>query len=127
MGMHAWSVFFLLHLSLPTQSRTMSGGGGGGSGGCNILRMCCKKKKKTNDVSIEIEDKAAMGMDSHSHGHGHAPVGKDLSFREMTGAPCNNCSLISMGEAVPNTFGRCHQGRASLSGSGSNLGLVWVI
>ena len=105
-----------LHLSLLTQSRNMSGGGGSG-GGCNILRLCCKKKKKKNDGSFEIEDKAAAMGGTDSHSHGHASVGKDPSFREMAGAPCNNCSLISMGEAVPNTSGRCHQGRESLSGN----------
>ena len=81
---HAWSLCFLSPVSPgPDQSKNMSGGG------CNILRLCCKKE----DGSFEA-------------------VGKDLSFREMTG-PCNTCSLISMGEAVPNTFNvppTCHQG-----------------
>ena len=85
----------------------------GGGGGCNILGIFCQKKRK--DIAVfDIEDKAAMeAAASHNFGHqnAHAPLGEDPSFREVTGAPCNNCSLISMSEAVPNAFGQCHQGR----------------
>ena len=88
----------------------MSGGGGGG--GCNILEIFCKRKSK-EIVSFDIEDKAATTEATGGGGlcsHSHAPLGEDPSFREVTGAPCHNCSLISMSEAVPNAFGRCHQG-----------------
>ena len=81
----------------------------GGGGGCNILEIFCKRKSKEIAV-FDIEDKSATEAPACGGLCSHAPLGEVPSFSEVTGAPCHNCSLISMSEAVPNAFDRCHQG-----------------
>ena len=73
-------------------------------GGCNIFRMmfCCRN-------AIEDGSRENVFVPGSVVTSSHTPVGKDPSFGEIQRQTCNNCSLIVMGEAVPNAFGHCHQ------------------